>query len=486
MKRAAVVLLLVACGSPAPVGEVRLHLEAEPAHLNPLLGGDALGIRIALGDVVEPLWRVAEDGTLEPVLATSFTRSADDREWTFAIRQGVHWHDGRPLVVEDVMATLRRLLPGAPPTTLSADFDDLLAVEAVDARTVRLRFGGFRLGREESLARVPILPAHAADEATLRAPIGTGPFAFDGWEPGREIRLRRFPDYWGRAPRVERVVYRIVPDRAQALAQLRAGQLDLLATATSAELADPGAARTMPYSLRSFSAVTWNTRRAPLGDARVRRALGHLVDRETIAREVMEGRARLQSGPWPPGDPAADPDVPPLAFDPAGARALLEAAGTPAPRVSIVYPATSRQTERVLTIWQADAARAGVTIALEPLPFAEVLRRAESGEFDGIAMSWIATREHDFFDTFHSSQTAARNHGAFADDEVDRLLEEIRGTIDAKGRAALEHRLHRRLAELQPMTILFGDVRAALVSPRLQGVVMGGFGAPARRMELAP
>jgi len=478
-------LLLVACArTRTPHGEVRLHLEAEPPHLNPLLGGDAVGIRITLGDVYEPLWRMDDQGVPAPVLAASFTRSPDDREWTFVVRDRVKWHDGRPLVPEDVAETLKRLAPGGLQVPLAADFDDLELIEIVEPRSVRLRFRETRVGRDRSLARVPILPSHVPLETLARAPVGTGPFAFEGWDRWREIRFRNFAGYWGRPAHLARVVYRIISDRANARAQLRAGQLDLLMGASPAEVAEAGDAKVVPYEMPTFSAVVWNLERGKLGDPRVRRALGQLLDRPTISREVFGGRARLWTGPWSPDDPATDPAVPALAFDPARAKAALAEAGAAPLRVTLLYPASSRQSERVLTIWKADAARVGVELVLDPQPFDEVLRRTAGRDFDGVALSYPSEREQEFYDFFHSSRVSVRNNGGFSDPEVDRLLDEIRTTVDPSARHALEHRLHKRLAELQPLTILFGDFRAALVSPRLQGLKVDLFDAGARNLEV--
>jgi peptide/nickel transport system substrate-binding protein len=353
-------------------------------------------------------------------------------------------------------------------------------VDAPDARTVRLRFAEARGARERALASVPILPAHRfagvapADllaHATSRAPVGTGPYAFDAWEPGREIRLARSPR-WRRGPPVSvaRVVYRIVPDRTQALAQLRAGALDLVAQVPVAE-ADALAAEgftLLAYEAPSFLAVTWNCRRPPLDRPEARRAMTHLLDRDTIDREVFRGRARALATPWGVG-------ARPHPFDPARAAAARGAT------IRLLYPATSRAVERLATIWQEDARAAGVTLVLEPAPFDEVHRRAAAGDFDGVVLSWTAGPAQDFFTQLHSSQIGAgTNWGGFSDPETDRLLEALRRVPDAATRAALGARFH----ELQPLTIVSGELRTAAVSRRLVDVRMGDIGAPVRLMSI--
>lgn len=475
-------------------GEVRIHLEAEPAHLNPFLAGDALGIAVVLGDVVEPLYELDAASVLVPALATSWVRSADDTEWIFALRREVRWHDGARFSARDVVFTFGLLRSGAP-SVLAADFDDLVAIDVPDPHTVRLRFSSFRLGRDQTLALVPILPEHVfagtppaelANHPASRAPIGTGPYRFEAWDPGREIRLQRFDDWWGPRPALVRASYRIIPDRVQAAAQMEAGALDLMARAPSGpgteKLLAGGRIASLPYEAPYFLGARWACR-GPLADPRVRRAMTMLLDRETILKEVLRGRGRLASGPWEPDDPAYDPGIMPWPYDPTGARALLDEAGRDGTQVTLLVPAGSVVLERIATIWREDArkARVDLTIRLD----SAVLDRARRGEFEGLLFGWTTGREQDFYHHFHSSQIGGENYGGVSDRETDELLEAIRRTPAAGSRAALEHALHRRLHELEPLTVISVDVRTALHALWLRGVSPTAWGVPVRRLGIS-
>lgn len=491
----ALALALAACrGRPAapPPSAVRVLLEAEPPHLNPLLAGDALVLQVAHGDVYEPLYAAdPTTGELEPALATAWARSADDREWTFTLRRDARWHDGRPFDARDVAFTFGLL---RAPALLAADFDDVEAVETPDPYTVKVRFAAFRLGRDRSLALLPILPAHVfggggelLTHAATRAPVGTGAYAFEEWVPGREIRLRRAAGWWGGTATVERVSYRIVPDRTQAVAQLRAGEVDVVLRVPVGpaldELGADARFQLVPYDAPYYLAAVWNCRTGPLADARVRRALTMTLDRETVVREIWRGRARVASAPWEPDDAAYDPAVTPWPYDPAAARALLAEAGAAGLKVQLLVPRGSATLERVATIWREDAARAGVELQVEP--DATVIERGRRGEFQGLAFGWTTEPEQDLYGALHSSQIGAENYGGFADAEVDRLLAAIRATPERSARVALEHQLHRRLHELEPMTVIAVDARTAVAAKRVSGVRPGPWGAPARLMSIA-
>jgi peptide/nickel transport system substrate-binding protein len=315
--------------------------------------------------------------------------------------------------------------------------------------------------------------------------VGTGPYAFAGWTPGRELRLTRATTWRGPPPSAARIVYRIVPDRAQALAQLRAGQLDLLlalAPALADEVrADPRLAL-LPYRFPYVLAARWNCRSGALADARVRRALTMLLDRASVSAKVLGGFARPASIPWEPEDAAYARDVPDYPFDPAGARALLAEAGVTDLHVALLVPAGSATLTRVATLWQADARAAGVTLDVVEDP--AVIERARRGEFEGFAFGWSTAPEQDLFHQFHTPPAGSDNYGACGDAELDRLLEQVRTTPDAAARLALEHQLHARWHALEPATVIAVDTRLAAAAARLTGVVPGPHGTPARAIVL--
>jgi peptide/nickel transport system substrate-binding protein len=499
VRRAALLLLLVACRAVpahAPATEIRIHLPAEPPHLNPLLSSDFLVTQVTLGDVYEPLFRLDAHGGIVPVLAERVEVSPDQTHFTFTLREGVRWHDGKPLLPIDVAFTLHLLAPGGAPAILAADFDDLKEARVVDARTVQLDFTGFRLGRLESLALVPVLPMHVfaggkpaemLTHAATRAPVGTGPYAFASWTPGREIRLTRASSWRGPPPAAETIVYRVIADRAQALAQLDSGDLDLVlavAYAQLPELAKDSHVALVSYDFPYYVGARWNCRgTGPLADPRVRRAMTMLLDRPTIVRTIQNGSGRVASAPWPPDDAAYDASVTPWPFDPDAARALLAEANVKDLHVTLLVPAGSATLGRIATIWQADARRAGVT--LDVVEDAAVMDRARQGNFEGFAFGWTTGPEQDLFHHFHSPPDGADNYGACTDPELDRLLTAVRSEPAHDARVALEHTLHRRLHDLEPVTVISVDVRTAAASKRLGGVHPAAHGTPARELTLA-
>lgn len=468
---------------PDPGATVRVRLEAEPAHLNPLLAGDGLALRIAAGDIYEGLLCRPRPGAApEPCLAESVTVEQGGTRVRATLRRGVSWQDGTPFSAEDVVFTYRLLAPPARIASwLASALDDLKDVRAVGDHQVELSFAGPRPGRRELLADVPILPAHlfaSGDVAVApanRAPVGTGPLRVDAWTPGESIELARWDHYWGTPAAAARIVYRVVPSRSRAIAMLGADALDVAPQLPTDEAIAAAAAQphviAYGYQRPAYLAAVYNLRHRPLGDVRARRALTMLLDRRTLAARFLGG-AKVVSGPFVPGSPGDDPDVAPLPFDRSQATSLLGAVAPEPPRLMLLVPAGSRSMQRVADVWAADA-RGVARLVVDTVPYAEMLSRVRAGRFDVALMAFTTDRDPDLFSRFHSGEIGGENYGGLSDPELDRLLAAARSEPDAVARAALQRQIDRRLHELQPYAFITADTRAGLARDDIGGLARG-------------
>jgi len=272
-----------------------------------------------------------------PWLAERWSVAEDGRSYTFAIRDGVRFHDGHPLTAEDVAFSFTyfaRFPFKWTPTTV------VQRVEALDARTVRITLAVPHAPFLEDIAgSVPILPRHiwapVTDPLAFRgdgATVGSGPFAFVSYADGRGEYLYRAQDrHFGGRPAVSELAYVLVPDAQRTIAlQTHAADVFL---ATEYELVtafangDPYKVFTTPGL--SVMRLILNVDRAPLADVRVRQAIAYALDRGDIAARVTHAPDVVvgSAGLIPPDGAWASSTVRQYPFDPARARALLDGAG---------------------------------------------------------------------------------------------------------------------------------------------------------------
>jgi peptide/nickel transport system substrate-binding protein len=469
-------------GELDPAATIRVRLEGEPAHLNPLLSADALTARVA-ADVYEGLLCGVVPA---PCLAESVLTDPSGRIWVFDLRQA-RFHHGRPVEVADVRWSFGLL--GAAPSPWAGELDDLVGL-ASDGRRVVLAFAGFRPARAEAIARVPILPrerfagvapAALAGAAENRAPSGTGPLRWVSWRDG-VIALERWDGHWGEPARARRIEYHVVDGRDRARLLLAAGELDVVGQLPLDEVAavDDAALAPFTYDQPGYLAAVFDTRRPPLADPRVRRGLSLLVDRGELGRAVLGG-APPAAGPFVPDDDDADPTVAPLPFDPAGAARLFAEAGVRRPRLEVLVPAGSRTMARLADVWAADAAPHADLVVVS-LPWAEVIERGRAGRFDVILSAFTSGRELDLHGRLASASIGGENWGGLVDRELDRLLDAARREPDRAARRALRRAIHRRLDALSPYAFIAVDRRAGLVRRGVEGAAAMASGGGARAL----
>jgi peptide/nickel transport system substrate-binding protein len=478
---AAAALLAGACtSSNTGTGDavLRLPLINDPI-LNPVIAPDIGSVLI--NKVIFPgLLRPDEELRPQPDLALSWTASDDGLEYTFALRPNVRWHDGRPFTARDVKFTFDRILDVNSGSRLRSDFASIAAVEIVDSLTVRFRL---RAPFAPFLAllgyNAGILPAHAfADGKPLtdatafnRAqPIGTGPFRVVQSTAGSAIVLERNPDYYGERPSLDRLVFRIVPDINAQVAQLRAGELDIIliepANVSALERARDVVLSEVPVVQHYY--VGFNQRQHRFASPLVRRALDYAVNRAAIIDGVLRGRADaplatlpvspVESSTNPPPHPPHDRDSALALLARAGWRpdaegTLRDAAGASFAFELLVDKGNPTREQAALAV-QHDLSAIGFEVTLRMLEFAALVRdHLLTGNFDAALIWWTTPPDPDQWAFYSSGQD--NNHVAYRNPRADSLLTLGRATNDVVRRRAVYHAFQALTREDPPVLVLF-------------------------------
>jgi peptide/nickel transport system substrate-binding protein len=363
----AAIALTAACRPSAPPAEdavLRIAIHAEPQTWNRLLASDRVS-HLITDQLHEPLLRLnPETQKMEPALAESWEFSEDGTSLVFHLRTGVRFSDGEPFGADDVAFTFEALYEpstGSPLVeTAQIDGKDF-GVQVIDPSTVAFTLPRRTAAVERVFDSIVILPSHVLKESlnreTLAADtglgaevgniVGLGPFVLAEHLPGERIVLEPNPHYWksegGRIPRLERLVFEIVPDENARVLRFRSGEIDLLELLTpdsfemlrgekssDRHLIDLGPgllSERLWFNLGPKAPIEEHKRRW-FADVRFRRAISLALDRRALARVVFSGRATPAAGPVSPANSFwRDESLQEAAYDPAGARTLLSQAG---------------------------------------------------------------------------------------------------------------------------------------------------------------
>ena len=478
-------VLMAGCSQP-PDDRLVIAIESNPVTLDPRFATDAYSERIAhllYGSLV----RVDAAFQVAPELAERWEQP-DPLTYRFLLRRGVRFHDGRELTAEDVRYTFASILDPATASPHRAIYD------MIDRITVR---GPYEIEFHLTAPHAPflvnmvrgIVPAHLAQAAGRdfgRRPVGSGPFRLMRWAPDERVELAAFADYYAGAPKIPGIIIKIVPDETIRLLEAQKGNLDLVQNALPIEtlplLEADGRFRVLEAPSTTYTYLGLNLRDARLADRRVRQALAHAIDRPTIIRELLRGRATEATGLLAPGHWAYEPAVARYPYDPGRARALLDAAGLADPdgdgpkfRTSFSFKTSqNEQARRIAEVMQQQLAGVGVEMTIRSYEWGTFYADIKSGNFELYTLSWVGIVEPDiYYEVFHSASMppAGSNRGGYRNPAVDRLAERGRLTADPIERRGIYAELQRIVAEDLPYVSLWYPNNVVMLKRRVEDFV---------------
>ncbi|MCM2356818.1 MAG: peptide-binding protein [Geobacteraceae bacterium] len=483
-------------GTPAQGDALVVGSIGEPSTLLPLLASDNASHEVA-GRIYNGLVRYDKNLNLEGELAESWDVSGDGLTITFHLRKGVKWHDGQEFTSRDVMYTYRVTIDPKTPTAYADAFKQVQSAVAPDLHTFRVTYAKPFAPALESWG-MAILPAHLLEGKDIttselaRRPVGTGPYTFKEWVAGQKITLEANRDYYEGRPWIDRYIYRIIPDNSTMYMELKAGALDMMGlspvqyqrqTETSEFRARFNKYR---YPASAFTYLGYNLRHPLFADRRVRQALTAAINKAEIVHGVLLGMGQVAHGPYKPGTWAYNPQVRDFEYNPERARQLLAEAGwreTNGEGILVREGKPFRftiltnqgNTERLKTaqIVQRRLKKVGIDVKIRVIEWASFLSQfIDKGNFEAVMLGWTISPDPDMFDIWHSSKTGPKelNFIGYKNPEVDRLLEEGRGTFDQEKRRRCYWRIQEILAQDQPYTFLYVPDALPAVSARFRGI----------------
>jgi peptide/nickel transport system substrate-binding protein len=498
MRRVAVLLLAAAMmgckGSrQQDFRTVVMAIENSPTNLDPRIGTDAMSERIG-GLIFDALVTKDERYEMRPWLATSWEQP-DALTWVFHLRDGVRFQDGRALGAEDVAWTINSLMNGSLLSSKGGAFANVERADVRDPLTVivRMKRPDASLLFNLSDGLFGVVPKGSGKDFG-RAPIGSGPYKFVSAEQDKDVVVERNADYWGGAPRLERVRFAVIPDAVTVALELEKGSVDVASNQLTLDmvhaLEDRPELATETSQGSPVMYLNFNVARGPLSDARVRQAIACAMDRSAIIHAVWRDKARLASSLLPEGHWAAAPadTLAQYPHDVARAKQLLDAAGYRAGkdgvRVQLEMKISTDETTRLLAeILQQQLADAGIAVTLRSSEFGTFYADVTSGRFEMYALRWIGSNEDP--DIFRYALGSDRvppkgaNRGHYANSRVDALLADAARRTDEASRAEDFIAVQEILAVDLPTIPLWYPNNEVIHTTRVMGIVPrvdGSFG----------
>jgi peptide/nickel transport system substrate-binding protein len=461
--------------------------------------GDLIFLKLA---DVGPEMNTVDPETFEPRLASSW-EFEDERTIVFTLDPNAKWHDGVPVTAEDVVFTFDVY---RDPVVASASRPRVLEIESVAARgdgAVEFRFDhAYPEMLFDAVYHMRILPSHLLDTVPHadisssplgRNPVGNGPYRFVRWDAGQSIELVADPDFHLGRPGIRRIIWRFVGDPNTAVAQMLAGEVDLLQT-LSPEAQEQVEARddlravmwTPPiyYLFVQFNMLDADgtSRPHPLFRERaVREAIAMAVDREAVVNAVFP-QGVVGRGPMAPVQWVWHGEYEQIPFDTAAARArlaeqgwsdsdgdgLLDRDGQPF-SFNLLLPSSSVSRRRAGEIMQAQLRRIGVELTITAIEFNAFRERAAAHRFDtyfgGYGGDPSPTTIAEVWET-----GAPANHGSYSSAEVDRLIGEARAATDLAAVRAAWYGVVTLINDDVPAIWMYTGSPIAGVSTRFENV----------------
>ncbi len=450
----------------------------------------------------------------EPLLAESWEISPDHKTYRIKLRKGILWHDFTDPVTgkehRNVEVTAHDfkfqvdviLNPDVNCAPLRGYYQDLEEVKIINDYEFEVRWNKEYYGSMSFTLGMTPLPRHLYhaydgpfdgkafndDHQRNRMIVGCGPYQFVRWDKGQKVVFRRNPKYigtrFGAAPALEEMVYELIKLDNTKLQALYSGTIDKMGMTPEQWIQTKndkpftgGTLNRYQYLDRSYSYIGWNLRNPLFTDAKVRRALTMLIDRDRIVRDVYHGLAESVTGPFLPDTNYCDKSIKPWPCDPAQAKKLLAEAGwrdidndgilekDGRKFVFTILQVSSHSIqERMMPIIKENLATAGIDMKIQIVEWSVYIERLRELNFEVCCLGWTSPFDPDPYQVWHSSQTekGGSNHVGFINKEADDIIIELRKTFDPAKRIELTHKFGRILHEEQPYTFLVA--RHALVA----------------------
>lgn len=488
-------------------GVYKRPLRHDPASLDPARTTDIYAYTVG-NQLFDGL--VQFDGHLNPIpaIAGFWEASLDGLTWTFYLRKGVRFHNGREVTADDFVYSFTRLLHPAIQSPVAGLFKNIRGAEDFLAGTApqveglqALERYTLRIVLKEpyapflsilAMANTKVVPREEVEKLGEQfglRPVGSGPFRFLYWERNQQIVLQAYDYYHEGRPFLDQLVFKIGKQDVESLSDFLKGALEesIVPITKARETRENPAYR--PYIRLTKPTlhllyIGLNTQQAPFTNPKVRQAFNYAINREAIAREIRKWGSIVAYGILPPGMPGYNPEPTGYYYNPRLAKQLLAEAGYPGgrgiPVLELWHASREESAPEELAAYREYLAELGITVEIhQAANWPALQERLEAGKAAMFRLSWhsdIADPDNFLFPLLFSKSKTNRTF--YHNPEVDRLLEQARRETDYLRRVDLYREVEGLALQDAPWISQHHRVFEHLYQPYVRGVEITALDAP--------
>ncbi len=472
-------------------------LSGEPSGLIAMIAGESSASAIA-SNIFNSLLKYDKNLELTGELAQSWDISSDQRTITFHLKPNLKWADGEPLTSNDVLYTWQTVTNDNTRTPYGADYKLVIKAETPDKNTFRVTYAQPYAPALDSWSGLHILPKHILQNQDIntssfaRNPVGSHYYKLDQWKSGESISLSRNENATQGQANIDRLVSRIIPDRAAQFLELMADNIDSMSL-NSIQYARIFPARpdlNEKFSLykelgNSYTYLGFNLKHKPFDDIRVRKAINYAIDKQEIIDGVLLGLGLPVASPYKPGTRWSNPKLKPYSYNPQKAIELLKAAGFEdhdgdgildkdgKPLAFEILTNQNKEREMSAVLIQRRLKEIGIDVKIRVVEWATFISRfIKTGDFNVVLLGWGLGVEPDQYNIWHSSQQAPGqfNFIGYQNKKVDHLLEKGRLELNPDKRMKIYHDFAEILLEDSPIVYLYAGYGLPAMHKRIKGI----------------
>jgi peptide/nickel transport system substrate-binding protein len=459
-------------------------LESSPTNLDPRLALDAVSERINQL-IYSKLVRFDERLNIVPDLAESW-ENPDPRTYIFHLKKNALFHDGAEVTSRDVKYTFESIIDPALGSAKRGSYSSLDRIDTPDPWTVVFKlkepYAPFMVSMVQGI--VPVSSAGSGGKSLSSKPVGSGPFRFADWKQGDRIELIANENYYGGLPKMERVVFRIIPDETTRFLEIEKGGVHFIQNGLSPDmlprLKENENLKLLTGPGTNYSYLGFNLEDPILKNKKVRQAIASAIDREKIIDNILRGTASPATGLLPPQHWAYEGQVARYPYDPSRAARLLDEAGFrdpdgdgPETRFKLIYKTSQNQLKRrIAEVIQRDLKKIGIGVEIRSYEWGTFFSHIRSGNFQIYSLTWVGITEPDiYYYIFHSDNIPPQgaNRGRYRNSQLDRLLERGRRTLSREERKAIYGQVQKIIAADVPYVSLWHETNVAVMRADVEG-----------------